>query len=116
MQLLQLLHYYSYWKQSRANRLKQYFQELYSRVNIVIDAAVENTTNLPLTAELDIPHSVEELGKSIDSLAGSKAPGNDDIQPEVIRTAKETVLLEHLYQLARDCAQGDMRHQHHHSI
>jgi len=85
-------------------------------LNIVIDAAVENTTNLPLTAELDIPHSVEELSKAIDSLAGSKAPENDGIQPEVIKTARETFLLDHLYQLARDCAPGDMRHQHHHSM
>lgn len=83
-------------------------------MNIVIDAVVENTTNLLLTAELDIPHPVEELSKAIDSLAGSKAPGNDGVQPEVIKTARETVLLDHLYQLARDCAPGDMQHQHHH--
>jgi len=62
-------------------------------LNIVIDAAVENTTNVPLTAELDIPHSVEELSKAIDSLAGSKAPENDGIQPEVIKTARETFSL-----------------------
>ena len=35
--------------------------------------------------ELDIPPSVEELSKAIDSLACGKAPGKDGIPPDVIK-------------------------------
>ena len=50
---------------------------------------------LPVMDELNDPPTIEELSKAIDSLASVKAPGNDDIPPEVIKAGKETSLLKH---------------------
>ena len=68
----------------------EYFQELYSRENIVTDAAVEGTVNLPIRVELDIPLSVEELSKAIDSLDYRKAPGKDGIPSKVIKAGEKS--------------------------
>ncbi|XP_076452746.1 uncharacterized protein LOC143288283 [Babylonia areolata] len=59
----------------QVERWAEHYQELYSRENIVADAAVESTPNLPVMEELDIPLSEEELGKAIDSLACGRASG-----------------------------------------
>ena len=55
-------------------RWAEHYQELYSRQNIVTDAAVKGTTPLPTMEELDLPPSIDELRKAIDSLACGKAP------------------------------------------
>ena len=51
------------------DRWAEYFQELYSRENIVTDEASESTANLPVLLELNILPSVEALSTAIDSLA-----------------------------------------------
>ena len=59
---------------------------------------------LPTIDELDSEPSVEELSKSIDSVASGKAPGNDGIQPEFIKHCKTTLLLP-LYEVLCQCWQ-----------
>ena len=66
----------------------EYFQELYSRENIVADTAVEGTVNLPVTVEHDTPPSVEELSTAVNSLACGSS-----------RLEKKAVLLHYLHQL-----------------
>ena len=58
---------------------------------------------MPILEELDIPPSVEELSKAIDSLACGKAPGKDGIPPEVIKAGKQTALLYYLHELLLQC-------------
>ena len=53
-------------------RWAAHYHELYSRENTVTDSAVESTCTLPVLEELDIPPSLEELTKAIDSLACTK--------------------------------------------
>ncbi|XP_076466140.1 uncharacterized protein LOC143297608 [Babylonia areolata] len=74
-------------RSKQVERWAEHNQELCSRENIVTDAAVESTSNLPVMEE-DFPPSEEELGKDTDSLACGKAPGKDDIPPEVIKAGK----------------------------
>ena len=69
-------------------RWAEHYQELYSRENTVTDSAVESTCTLPILEELDVPPSVEELSKAIDSLGWSKAPGKDGVLPKVIKAGK----------------------------
>ena len=54
-------------------RWAEHYQELYLRKNTVTDSAVESTCTLPILKGPDIPPSVEELSKAIDSLACSKS-------------------------------------------
>ena len=69
-------------------RWAEHYQELYLRENTVTDSAVKSTYALPILEELDVPPSVEELSKAIDSLACGKAPGKDGIPPEVIKSGR----------------------------
>ncbi|XP_076462059.1 uncharacterized protein LOC143294568 [Babylonia areolata] len=89
--------------EQQVERWVERYQELYSRENIVADAAVESIPNLPVMEELDIPPSEEELSKAIDSLTCGKAPGKDSIPPEVIKAVKRTVPHHHLHQLLLQC-------------
>ena len=81
----------------------EHYQELYSWENTISDSAVKGTSTLPILEELDIPPSVEELRKAINSLACGKAPGKDGIPPEFIKTGKQTALLHHLHELLLQC-------------
>ena len=84
-------------------RWAEHYQELYARENTVTDTAVENTITLPVMEELDVPPSIEELRKAIDTLARGKAPGSDGIPPEVIKAGKLSSLLNHLHNLLLQC-------------
>ncbi|XP_076444017.1 uncharacterized protein LOC143282301 [Babylonia areolata] len=90
-------------RSKQVERRAENYQELYSRENIVADAAMDSTAKFSVMEELDIPPSGEELSKAIDSLARGKAPGKDGIPPEVIKAGKRTVLLHHLHQLLLQC-------------
>ncbi|XP_076035995.1 uncharacterized protein LOC143021958 [Oratosquilla oratoria] len=87
-------------------RWAEHYQELYSRENVVSTATVEKCKALPLMEELDVPPSIDELGKAIDSLASGKAPGNDGIPPDVVKAGKSTVLHHHLHELLLQCWEG----------
>ncbi|XP_076461753.1 uncharacterized protein LOC143294207 [Babylonia areolata] len=87
----------------QVERWAEHYQELYSRENIVADAAMESIPNLSVMEELDIPPSEEELSKAIVSLVCGKAPGKDGIPPEVIKAGKRTALFHHLHQLLLQC-------------
>ena len=84
-------------------RWAEHYQELYSRENIVTDTAVESTSLLPVMNELDVPPSVDELRKAINSLACSKTPGNNGIPSEVIKAGMNAPLLHHLHKLLLQC-------------
>ena len=84
-------------------RWAEHYQELHSRESTVTDSAVKSTCTLPILEELDVPPSVEELSKAINSLACGKAPGKDGIPPEVIKAGKQTALLHHLHELLLQC-------------
>ena len=89
-------------KKEQMKRWAEHYQELYSRLNTVTDAAV-NISKLPTMHELDRPPSLEELQKAIDSLACNKAPGKDGISPEVIKISKNNTLVNHLHKLLCHC-------------
>ena len=84
-------------------RWGEHYQELYSRENIVTDAAVESIILLPVMDDFDGPPSVDELRKAINGLAWVKALGNDDIPPEVIKAGKNTALLHDLHDRLLQC-------------
>ena len=52
--------------------------------------------------ELDNEPTVEELSKTIDSLASGKAPGNDAIPPEVTKDGRRALLM-HLHEFLCLC-------------
>ncbi|RXN14061.1 RNA-directed DNA polymerase from mobile element jockey-like protein [Labeo rohita] len=56
------------------------------------DTALNAIPDLPVMEELDTPPTVEELSKAIDCLACGKAPGNDGIPPEVLKSGKPALL------------------------
>lgn len=72
-------------------RLAEHFQELYSKETVVADTTIENINPLPVMEELDAPPSIEELNKSIDSLAWGKAPGSDGIPQKSSRLARSVL-------------------------
>ena len=78
------------------DRWAEHYQKLYLKENTVTDLAVESACALSILEELDIPPSVEELSKAIDSLACRKPPGIDCISPEIIKAGKQTALLHKL--------------------
>ena len=84
-------------------RWTEHYQELYSRENIVTDTAIDSTSLLPVMNKLDVPPSVGELRKAINSLACGKAPGNDGVPSEVIKAGMNRALLYHLHELLLQC-------------
>ena len=67
------------------------------------NTALENTPPLPAMEKLDVPPTIEELSKAIDSLASGKASGSDNIPAQVVKPAKESSLLQHLHELLLQC-------------
>ena len=53
--------------------------------------------------ELDVPPTIDELSKAIDSLSSRKASGSDNIPPEVVKMAKKSSFLEHRHELLLHC-------------
>ena len=79
-------------------RWVEHYLELYATQNVVTDAALDTIPDLPVMVELDEPPTLEELSKTIESLASGKSPGADGISAEILKTGK-AVLLEPLHQL-----------------
>lgn len=90
-------------KGKQMERWVEHYQELYAYENTVTDAAVHNITICPIMEELDQPPTLDELHKTIDSLANGKAPGSDGIPTEVIKAGKDCTLLEQLHKFLFQC-------------
>ena len=67
-------------------RRVQQFYLLYSRQNVITDAALQNMESLPTMDDLDNEPTVEELSKAITAMASWKAPGTDGIPADLLIT------------------------------
>ena len=83
-------------------RWTEHYLELYATQNVVSDFALDSIPELPMLDQLDALPSIEELGKAIDHLSSGKAPGDDGIPAEVLKSSKET-LLKPLHDLLCAC-------------
>ena len=83
-------------------RWVEHYLELYATQNVVAANALDSLPNLTVMNELDSPPTQEELSKAIDSLSCGKAPGNDCIPAEILKSGK-SVLIEHLHELICLC-------------
>ena len=84
------------------HRWVEHYSELYSRENVVTPSALDNFERLPVMEELDAAPTEDELSKAIDSLASGKAPGNDSIPPDLLKSCKTTPLYP-LHELLCQC-------------
>ena len=95
-------------KSEQMGRWKEHYSELYSTPSSVSDSALANMEQLSILHELDELPTKEDLSKAIDKLAPGKAPGSDEIPPDLIKQCK-TVLLEPLYdQLCKCWVEGEV--------
>ena len=83
-------------------RWVEHYLELYSKENAITDKALDTIESLPVMTELDTEPTEDDLSKAIDSLKNGKAPGKDDIPPEVTKHGKPA-LLHHLHVLLLLC-------------
>ena len=81
-------------KSKQMERLVEHYSELYSRVNVVSDEALMAMESLSIMDELDSEPTLEEINQALDQLSSGKATGKDGISVEVIKCAKETLLME----------------------
>ena len=73
-------------------RWVKYYSDIYFRENIVSPSALDPVECLPTMEELDTEPTLEELSKTIDSLASGKAPGSDAIPPDLLKHCNTTSL------------------------
>ena len=81
-------------KSKKMERWVKHYSELYSRVNVVSDEALA-MESLSIMDELDNEPTLEDINQALDQLSSGKAPGNDGIPVEVIKCAKETLLMRY---------------------
>ena len=79
-------------KKKQMERWVEHYLELYSTQNVVTEAALNAIDQLPVMEELDEEPTVEELSKAMDALATGKAPGEDGIPAEVIKSGKDALI------------------------
>ncbi|KAK4326224.1 hypothetical protein Pmani_003216 [Petrolisthes manimaculis] len=82
-------------RSKQMERWAEHYQELYTRENTITNAAIGSIDPHPVMEELDVPPSVEELSKAIDSLTCGRAPGSDGIPPEVLKQSLPGCRAEH---------------------
>ncbi|XP_067911760.1 protein-lysine N-methyltransferase EEF2KMT isoform X1 [Heterodontus francisci] len=87
-------------QRKQMDRWVEHYLELY-RENVT-ETALNAAQSLPVMDELDIQPTKSELSDATDSLASGKAPGKDDITPEIIKSAKPAILPA-LYELLCLC-------------
>ena len=100
-------------KGKQMERWKEHYSDLYSRQSTVSESALAAMEQLSILHELDEVPTISDLKKAIDQLAPGKAPGSDEIPPDLIKQC-QTVLLKPIYDLLCCCwAEGgvpqDMR-------
>ena len=83
-------------------RWVEHYSDLYSRENTVTPSALGAIKCMPIMEELNVEPTVDELSKVIDSLAIGKAPGSNNIPPDLIKHCK-TTLLYPLYEVLCQC-------------
>ena len=74
-------------------RWVEHYSNLYSRLNTVSLNALDSLESLQTIDELDAVPSIEELNVAIDHLTNGKAPGSDNIPPDLIKTCKSVLIL-----------------------
>ena len=89
-------------KDKQLARWVEHYLDLYSRENIILPEALYALEDLTVMEELDAEPTHEELSKAIDALANRKAPGEDNIPPELIKCGKPA-LLDPLHELLCLC-------------
>ena len=72
---------------------------------------MNSINRLPVMNKLDIPPSLEEVLKTIESLACNKAPWKDGMPPEVIKIRKNNPLVNYLHELLCQCWDEGTFHQ-----
>ncbi|XP_033099909.1 uncharacterized protein LOC117103460 [Anneissia japonica] len=89
-------------KEQQLDRWAEYYYELFSNTVPLAPATLDQVPLLPKLFELDEEPTVEDRLKAINTLNVGKAPGDDNILPEVIKQCKTTLLLP-LYDLLLQC-------------
>ncbi|XP_047476441.1 uncharacterized protein LOC125030447 [Penaeus chinensis] len=72
-------------KGKQLDRWKEHYSVLYSRQSTVSESALAAMEQLSVLHELDEMPTISELSKAIDQLAPGKAPGSDEIPPDLIK-------------------------------
>ena len=80
----------------------EHYSDLYSRKNTVTPSALGAIKCMPIMEGLDVDQTMDELSKVIDCLAAGKAPGSDNIPPDLIKHCK-TTLLHPLHKVLCQC-------------
>ena len=80
----------------------EYYSNFYFRQNTVSQNALDSLECLQTMGELDAVPSIDELKIAIDHLTNGKAPGSDNIPPDLIKTCKSALLL-HLHEILCQC-------------
>ena len=95
-------------KGKQMDRWKEHYSNLYSRPSTVSESALSAMEQFTVMHELDELPTLSELSKAIDQLAPGKAPGSDEIPPDLIKQC-QTVLLKPIYDLLCCCwAEGEV--------
>ena len=89
-------------KSKQMGRWVEHYLDLYSKENVVTQAALDAIEDLPVLEDLDNEPTMGELSKAIDALSCGKAPGEDGIPPEIIKCGKPA-LLKSLHELLCQC-------------
>jgi hypothetical protein len=84
---------------------------LFSRENVVIDKAMQNTIPISTMGEFDAPPTIDELRKAIDALSCGKAPSSDAIPAKTVKAGKENSLLRRLHELLLLCRDEGTLHK-----
>ena len=85
-------------KPKQLERWVEHYLELYSHENKISQPALDALENLHVMKKLDAKPTTLQLSKAIDAFSACKAPGQDGIPPDIIKSGK-TVLLKPLLEL-----------------
>ena len=89
-------------KPKQLERWMEHYLELHSHENKISQQALDALESLPVMKKLDAKPTTLQLSKAIDALSACKAPGQDGIPPDIIKSSK-TVLLKPLMELLHQC-------------